>query len=256
MADDLEGAIGRGEFELQYQPQVELSSGNIIGMEALLRWHHSARGLIPPSEFMPIAERSGAMAGLSHWVLEQTCRRMRAWRDEGVAPLMMAINQSLCELDSACALVRDVTNTVAKWRPAPSDLEFDVTEATLTRLAWAHNDVLRALREPGVKIAIDDFGSEFVSLDYVSAYSVNHLKISRSITANATSETASAEAICFIVDLARKAGIGVIAQGVETEQQCLFLAQTNRATKAQGFLFSKEVSATQAGEMLRRGRIA
>ncbi|OJA62161.1 hypothetical protein BGV68_04035 [Burkholderia ubonensis] len=88
------------------------------------------------------------MAGLSHWVLEQACRRMRAWRDEGVAPLMMAINLSLCELDSAGALVRDVTNTVAKWRPAPSDLEFDVTEATLTRLAWAHNDVLRALREP------------------------------------------------------------------------------------------------------------
>ncbi|MGU7811567.1 putative bifunctional diguanylate cyclase/phosphodiesterase [Burkholderia sp. AW49-1] len=256
LADDLEGAIGRGEFELQYQPEVELSSGNIIGMEGLLRWHHPARGLIPPSVFMPIAERFGTMAALSHWVLEEACRQMRAWRDEGVAPLMIAINLSLCELDRSRTFVCDVRETMAKWQLAPSDLEFDVTEATLTRLAWTHNDVLRALRELGVKIAIDDFGSEFASFDYVSAYGVNHLKISRSITANATSDAESAETICSIIDLASKAGIGVIAQGVETEQQCLFLAQTNRATKAQGFHFSKAVSAAQAGELLRRGYIA
>lgn len=256
LADDLEGAIGRGEFELQYQPEVELSSGNIIGMEGLLRWHHPTRGVVPPGVFMPIAERAGTMAALGHWVLDEACRQMRGWRDEGVAPLMMALNLSLCELSSTRAVVSDVAETIAKWRLAPSDLEFDVTEATLARLAWTHNDALRALRELGAKIAIDDFGSEFASCDYVSAYGVDHLKIARSITANSTRDSRSGETIRSIVDLARRAGIGVIAQGVETEQQCLFLAQTNRATKAQGFHFGKAVSAAEAGALLRRGHIA
>ncbi|SOE97999.1 PAS domain S-box-containing protein/diguanylate cyclase (GGDEF) domain-containing protein [Burkholderia sp. OK233] len=256
LADDLSGAADRGELELQYQPEIELSSGNIVGMEALVRWHHPTRGLLAPGVFMPIAERTGTVRALGHWVLDEACRQMRVWRDEGVAPLMIAVNLSLRELGSAQTFIRDVAETVAKWRLAPSDLEFDVTEATLTRLAWSQNDVLRALRELGVKIAIDDFGSEYASFDYVRSWRVSHLKIAQSVIHRSTCDPGSAATIHAIVNLAREAGIGVIAQGVETEQQRLLLADTNWATKAQGFHFSEAVGAAEASALLRQGHIA
>ncbi|QBQ99301.1 putative bifunctional diguanylate cyclase/phosphodiesterase [Paraburkholderia pallida] len=256
LAQDLCGAPDRGELELQYQPEVELSSGSIIGMEGLVRWHHPTRGLLGPDAFMQLAEHTGNMAALGHWVLDEACRQMRIWRDEGIAPLMIAVNLSSCELLNGEALVRDVAGTLAKWRLAPSDLEFDVTEATLTRLAWARNDVLRALRKLGVKIAIDGFGSEFATYEYARAWQVNHLKVARSVTQRLTGDAPGAATIRGIVNVAREAGIGVIAQGVETEQQRLLLAGTNRATRAQGFHFSRPVGAAEAGRLLREGRIA
>ncbi|WP_094783378.1 putative bifunctional diguanylate cyclase/phosphodiesterase [Paraburkholderia ribeironis] len=256
LADDLRKAIDRAELELQYQPEVELSSGNIVGMEALVRWHHPTRGLLAPGVFIPLAERADSLAVLEHWVLDQACRQMKIWRDEGVAPLMITVNLSLFELRNGQAFVRDVTETTAKWHLDPSDLEFDVTETTLARLAWTQNDVLPQLRALGAKIAIDDFGSEYASFDYARAYRVNHLKIAQSLIHRSTSDPGSAATIRAIVDLARDIGIGVIAQGVETEQQRAFLAETNRATKAQGFHFSKAVGAAQAGELLRHGHIA
>lgn len=255
LAEEICGAADRGELELHYQPEVELSSGNIIGMEALVRWHHPTRGELAPDDFMPVAEHAGHMATLGHWVLEQACRQMRAWRDEGIAPLMVTVNLSWCELLRGEAFVRDVAGTIAKWRLAASDLEFDVTEATLTRLTWAHNNVLSALRKLGVKIAIDGFGDEFATFDYVRNCEVNHLKIARSVVQRLASDPAGAATIQAIVNLAREAGMGVIAQGVETEQQRLFLADTNRATKAQGFHFSRAVSGAQAGALLRQGHI-
>jgi diguanylate cyclase (GGDEF)-like protein len=255
LADDLAGAIDRGELELQYQPEVELSSGNIVGMEGLLRWHHPKRGLLTPDVFMPIAEQAGTMSSIGHWVLDRACRQMRAWRDEGVAPLMIAVNLSLCELASGPSFVREVGETIERWRLAPSDLEFDVTEATLARLAWAQNDVLLALRKLGAKVAIDDFGNEYASYDYVRTLRVNHLKIARSVIQRLTGDPEGAATIRAVVATAHAAGIGVIAQGVETEQQRLFLADTNRATKAQGFHFSKSVSAAEATALLRQGHI-
>ncbi len=256
LAEDLGTAPDRGELELQYQPEVELSSGNIIGMEALVRWHHPKRGLLGPDDFMPVAEQAGLMATLGRWVLEQACRQMRAWRDEGIAPLMIAVNLSWSELLSGEAFVRDVAATLTKWQLAPTDLEFDVTEATLTRLAWARNDVLRSLRRLGVKIAIDGFAGEFGTFDYARKFEVNHLKIARSVVQRLASDPAGAATILAIVNLAREAGMGFIAQGVETEQQRRFLADTNRATKAQGFHFSQAVSGAQAAVLLRQGHIA
>lgn len=192
LAEDLCGAADRGELELQYQPEVELSSENIIGMEALVRWHHPTHGLLAPDDFMSVAEQAGHMATLGHWVLEQACRQMTAWRDEGIAPLMITVNLYWCELLSGEAFVRDVAGTVANWRLAPSDREFDVTEATLSRLAWARNDVLRSLRKLGVKIAIDGFGGEFATFDYIRKCEVNHLKIARSVVKRRASDPAGA----------------------------------------------------------------
>jgi diguanylate cyclase (GGDEF)-like protein len=256
LAHDLAGAIDRGELELQYQPEVELSSGNIVGMEGLVRWHHPRRGLLTPDAFMPIAEQAGTMSAIGHWVMDRACRQMRAWRDEGIAPLMIAVNLSLSELECGPTFVRDVGETIERWRLAPSDLEFDVSEATLARLVWAQNDVLLGLRTLGVKIAIDDFGNEYASFDYVRTLRVNHVKIARPVIQRLTGDPEGAATIRAVVALAHDAGIGVIAQGVETEQQRAVLADTNRATKAQGFHFSKPVGAAEATVLLRQGHIA
>src|ERR1700676_498104 len=177
LAGEIKSAIDKHEFELQYQPQVELSSQNIVGMEALVRWNHPTRGLLAPAVFIPIAEKTGSIIALGHWVLDQACRQMSIWRKSGLALPVIAINLSLFQLKSGRELVRDVTETIAKWGLTPSDLEFDVTEATLAQLTWTQNQVLPQLRELGVKVAIDDFGSEYSSFDYVKAYRMNHLKI-------------------------------------------------------------------------------
>jgi diguanylate cyclase (GGDEF)-like protein/PAS domain S-box-containing protein len=253
LAGEIKRAMERDEFELQYQPQVELSSQNIVGMEALIRWHHPTRGLLAPGLFIPIAEKTGTIVALGHWVLDQACRQMSLWRKERLRLPVIAVNLSLFQLKSGQELVRDVADTLNKWGLAPADLEFDVTEATLAQLTWTQNPVLPQLRELGVKIAIDDFGSEYSSFDYVRAYGVNHLKVAQSFINRSTTDPGSAATIRAIVNFARDIGIVVIAQGVETEEQRDLLTLTDITTQAQGFHFSKAVGAERASEMLRRG---
>jgi diguanylate cyclase (GGDEF)-like protein/PAS domain S-box-containing protein len=255
LANEIKRAIENGEFELQYQPQVELPSQNIVGMEALVRWNHPTRGLLSPRLFIPIAEKTGVIVALGHWVLDEACRQLSAWRNEGLSLSMIAVNLSLFQLNCGQELVRDVTETIAKWGLMPSDLEFDVTEATLAQLTWTQNEVLPQLRELGVKIAIDDFGSEYSSFDYVRAYRVSHLKISQAFINRSSSDPECAAAVRAIVNFARDIGIGVIAQGVENEQQRDLLTSADTMTQAQGFHFSKPVAADHAGELLRQGRL-
>ena len=255
LAGEIRRAIDLDELELQYQPQVELSSQKIVGMEALVRWNHPTRGMLSPGLFVPIAEKTGAILALGHWVLDQACRQVSVWRKEGLTLPMIAVNMSLFQLKNGQELVRDVTQTLARWGLAPSDLELDVTEATLAQLTWTQNDVLPQLRQLGVKIAIDNFGSEYSSFDYVRAYRVNHLKIARSFINRSTSDPESAATIRAIVNFARDIGIVVIAQGVETEQQRDLLTSTDVLTQAQGSHFSNAVGADRAGELLREGRI-
>jgi diguanylate cyclase (GGDEF)-like protein len=256
LAGEIKRAIERDEFELEYQPQVELSSQNIVGMEALVRWNHPTRGLLFPGLFIPIAEKTGTILALGRWVLDQACRQMSLWRQEGLTLPLIAVNLSLFQLKNGQELVRNVTEAIAKWGLTPSDLEFDVTEATLAQLKWSQNEVLPQLRQLGVKIAIDDFGSEYSSFDYVRAYRVNHLKIAQSFINRSTTDPQSAATIRAIVNFAHDIGIVVIAQGVETEQQRDLLTSTDTMTQAQGFHFSKAVGADRAGELLRHGRIA
>ena len=255
LGGEIKRAIEQNEFELEYQPQVELSSQNIVGMEALIRWNHPTRGVLAPGLFIPIAEKSGTIVALGHWVLDQACRQMSIWRKEKLPLPVIAVNLSLFQLKSGQELVRDVTETTAKWGVAPSDLEFDVTEAILAQLTWTQNPILPQLRELGVKLAIDNFGSEYSSFDYVRAYGVNHLKIAQSFINRSTTDAESAATIRAIVNFARDIGIGVIAQGVETAQQRDLLTLTDITTQAQGFHFSKAVGAERASELLRHGRV-
>jgi diguanylate cyclase (GGDEF)-like protein/PAS domain S-box-containing protein len=256
LASEIKRAIDCDEFELEYQPQVELSTQNIVGMEALVRWNHPTRGLLAPGLFIPIAEKTGTIVALGHWVLDRACRQMSIWCNEGLTLPLIAVNLSLFQLKCGQDLVSDVTQTIAKWGLMPSDLEFDVTEATLAQLKWTQNEVLPRLCQLGVKIAIDDFGSEYSSFDYVRAYRVNHLKIAQSFVNRSTTDPECAATIRAIVNFAHDIGIVVIAQGVETEQQRDLLTSTDTMTQAQGFHFSKAVGADRAGEFLRQGRIA
>jgi EAL domain-containing protein (putative c-di-GMP-specific phosphodiesterase class I) len=181
---------------------------------------------------------------------------MRQWRDEGLTVPSIAVNLSIVELKTGDDFVRDVAQTIAKWGLDPADIEFDVTEATLARLTWAQNGVLPKLHELGVRIAIDDFGSEYSSFEYIRAYHINHVKIAQSFIRKSTHDPESAATIHAIVNFANDVGIGVIAQGVETEQQRALLAASDSTAQAQGFRFSKAVGAARAGELLRLGHVA
>jgi diguanylate cyclase (GGDEF)-like protein/PAS domain S-box-containing protein len=255
LGEELKQALDHGQLMLHYQPQVEVVSGCIVGMEALLRWNHPRRGLLLPKEFLAVAERSGIMMRLGRWVLNQACRQMKQWSDAGIAPPQIAINLSLAQLTNSPELIEDVRDITSQWGLSPSVLEFDVTEAALGQATLASNDALGRLRGVGARVAIDDFGTEYSSFTYPRAYGVSHLKIARDYIARAVDRPEVAATVRAIIHLARELGIGVIAEGVETEQQRNLLVTTGATTKAQGNFFSVAVDAQHAGDMLRAGAV-
>jgi diguanylate cyclase (GGDEF)-like protein/PAS domain S-box-containing protein len=255
LGEELKLALERGQLILHYQPQVEVVSGRIVGMEALLRWNHPQRGLLLPKAFLTVAEKSGIMMRLGRWVLNQACCQMKLWSDAGIAPPQIAINLSLAQLMSSPELIQDIRDITAQWGLSPSVLEFDVTEAALGQATLASDDALGRLREIGARVAIDDFGTEYSSFTYPRAYGVSHLKIARDYISRAVDRPEVAATVRAIIHLARELGIGVIAEGVETEQQRSLLVSTGATTRAQGNLFSVAVDAAHAGDMLRAGAV-
>jgi diguanylate cyclase (GGDEF)-like protein/PAS domain S-box-containing protein len=255
LATDLREAIEHGRLEVYYQPQVDLTSGVIVGMEALARWHHATRGILMPSVFIPIAEKTGTIFALGRWVLDQACGQMRQWLDEGIAPGVIAVNVSILQLRAAKEFVREITEMLEKWRIPASRLELDVTESMLAQISWAHNDVLSDLRKLGVRIALDDFGTDYSSFEYLRKYQISYVKIAQSFTNLATQDPDHARTVRAIINLARELKIGVIAEGVETNEQRSLLASIGPSTKAQGFYFSKPVTELEAAELLRKRTI-
>jgi diguanylate cyclase (GGDEF)-like protein/PAS domain S-box-containing protein len=255
LTSDLKQAIEQGELDLHYLPEVDLSSGKILGMQAQVRWNHPERGLLEAEVFLPAAEKTGTIVPLGHWVLDRACQQMRQWRDQGMETPLIAIKLTLAQLKSGPDLIYDVLRTTARWNLCPWDLRFDVTEATLAQTKWTHNDILPRLRELGVKIAIDDFGTEYSSFDYLKTYQVNHLKIAQAFIDSASRDPASATTLRAIINFARDVGIGIIAEGVETQEQRTSLMSTGSPMNAQGFYFSKAVSSQQAAELLMAGSI-
>jgi diguanylate cyclase (GGDEF)-like protein/PAS domain S-box-containing protein len=255
LGEELKLALEDGQLLLYYQPQVEVVSGRIVGMEALLRWNHPRRGILLPKDFLAVAERAGMMMRIGRWVLDQACGQMRRWSDSGIAPPQISINLSAAQLKSSPELIQDVRTITAQWGLPPSVLEFDVTEATLGEATLASDDALGRLRELGAKVAIDDFGTEYSSFSYPRALGVSHLKIARDYIARAVDRPEIAATVRAIIHLARELGIGVIAEGVETGQQRGLLLSSGAATKAQGHFYSVAVDAQRAGDMLRAGAI-
>lgn len=244
------------ELELYYQPQVELATNRITGMEALIRWNHPTRGVLKPLDFIPSMEKSGVIVALGQWVIDHACEQMSAWRSAGIAPQTIAVNLSAGQLRAAGEFVQSVTSTLTKWGLSPKDLELDVTESMLVDVTVAHNNVLDRLQQLGVKIAIDGFGTQYSSLDYLKTYHVSRVKIPRVMIEAATQQDQKNLAMVrAIIGLARELNIEVVAQGVETEaQQRLFTAAPS-TIKVQGFYYSAPVPARDATELLRQRQI-
>jgi diguanylate cyclase (GGDEF)-like protein len=254
VADELIVALEQGELELYYQPQVELSTGRIIGLEALVRWNHKTRGLLLPSTFIPIAERTGAILPLGHWVLEEACRQLKLWHAEGLAPQVLAVNVSGVQFKGTSELEREVEECLTRWGIDPSNLELELTESVLMEATQRHSNTLQNLRQLGTKIAIDDFGTGYSSLKYLTTYPVNRLKLAQEFVYRITVDYRNAAVVRAAIRLAHELGLDVIAEGVETEAQARFLMGAG-CEQGQGYYFSRPVTALKATELLREGRV-
>jgi diguanylate cyclase (GGDEF)-like protein len=254
VTEELRSAIENGELELHYQPQVEIATGRIIGVEALVRWNHKTRGLIGPGQFIAIAERTGVIVPLGHWILEEACRQLRLWQAEGIAPLVVAVNVSGVQLKAPSEFGRDVEETLKRWNIDPAEIELELTESVLMDATQRQNEALFALQRMGTKIAIDDFGTGYSSLKYLTIYPVSRLKLAQEFVFRVTVDYRNAAVVRAAIRLANELGIEVIAEGVETEAQKRFLMAAG-CRQAQGYYFSRPVPAARATELLRRGVI-
>jgi diguanylate cyclase len=254
IADELRGAVDRNELELHYQPEVEMRSGGIVGLEALLRWNHPERGQIPPSVFIPIAERSGQIQMLGKWVLDAACRQLRCWQDAGVAPDLVGVNFSALHFKGSADLDGDVAASLEKWGVMPGMIEIELTESVLMEITKQHHGRFQRLRELGVRIAIDDFGTGYSSLSYLAYYPINRVKIAQELVSGVDTDSRTATVVRAAIRLAHELAIEVIAEGVETEEQAKFLLSAG-CEHGQGYYFSRPVNAERATELLRLGAI-
>ena len=251
LTNELRAAIENDQLELYYQPQVELASGRILGLEALVRWNHPHRGLLTPDVFIPIAERTGSIFALGRWVLDEALRQVKTWRDQGIAPPLLAFNVSAAELHDYPKFARFLTESLKRWSIAPADVELELTESVLMETTQIHKDALARIKDLGVSIAIDDFGTGHSSLAYLSAYPVNRLKIAQQFVLGIPDNAGDVAITRATLSLARELGVGAIAEGVETKAQLDFLVSAG-CVVGQGFCFSRAMQAERAAELLRR----
>ena len=249
VGEELRLALDRREFELFYQPEVDLASRHIIGLEGLMRWNHPTRGLLFPGDFIAIAETTGSIAAMGHWAFEEACRQMRSWRDQGIAPQVVAVNLSAAQFRGTINLEREIAASLARWGIPPDIMELELTESVLMEVTQRHADTFGRLRQVGVRIAIDDFGTGYSSLNYLTRYPINRLKIAQELLSRVTTDPRSATVVRAAVRIGRELGVTVIAEGVETEAQASFLLDIG-CEQAQGYYFSRPVTARAASELL------
>jgi EAL domain-containing protein (putative c-di-GMP-specific phosphodiesterase class I) len=248
LENDLRGALARKEFLVQYQPKVDLGSGRMVGVEALVRWQRPGVGLAPPDEFIPIAEETGLIVPLGQWVLRTACRRARQWREEGYPHLQVAVNLSPRQFQqkNLVGMIRDILNEVGL--PAES-LELEITEGVVMQSVEDAIETLQALKKLGVQLSMDDFGRGYSSLYYLKRFPMSALKIDRSFVADITKDPDDASIVNTIISMSRSLNLKVIAEGVETAEQLDFL-RANSCDQMQGFLFSEPVDAERISELL------
>ena len=245
-------ALDRQEFALVYQPQMDIRTGAVIGLEALLRWQHPTLGLVPPDKFIRIAENSGLIVPIGEWVLRTACSQIRRWQDEGLPAVRIAVNVSAVQFrqDGFPDLIR---NVLRETDLAPEYLELELTESLLLTNADVVFSVLQELNEMGLSLAIDDFGTGYSSLSYLKQFRVNKLKIDRTFIRDIAVDSDDAAITTAIISMAKSLNLKVIAEGVETEEQMAFL-RLHHCDEMQGYYFSKPLSAEDAREKLRSHR--
>lgn len=237
LESDLRHALERREFVLHYQPKVNLQTGAITGVEALLRWRHPIRRLIRPSRFISIAEHTGLIVPIGKWVLREACRQAKAWQDAGLDAVSVAINISPVEL-RAKGFLAGVKAALAETRLEAQHLELEITETFLLQDAPTTRMILEELSAMGVKLALDDFGTGYSSLSYLQRLPIDTLKVDHSFIRDLTIDTEDASIVNAIIAMGRNLHMRVVAEGVETHEQFAFLKRQNCA-EAQGFYFGK-----------------
>ncbi len=243
----LRKALERDEFKIVYQPQIDVETGGIIGVEALLRWHHPEWGTISPAEFIPIAEETGLILQIGEWVLLGACRQNKAWQNAGYAPLRMAVNISSRQFQQS-DLVERVSRILNETELAPQYLELELTESIIQDSKYAVAK-MQQLKEMGIHLSIDDFGTGYSSLSYLKTFPIHTLKIDQSFTRNIYADPKDASLVETIIAMAHNLDLKVIAEGVETEEQLQFLQQ-KQCNEAQGYYFSRPISAEELGVFL------
>jgi diguanylate cyclase (GGDEF)-like protein/PAS domain S-box-containing protein len=244
----LKQAVQRGEFVLHYQPQIEIPSRRIAGVEALVRWQHPVLGLLPPSQFIPLAEESGLIEAIGEWVLRTACAQAATWRKSGLASLRMAINVSARQFHDP-TLVSVVAHVLAEHGLAPEQLELEITESMSMKDPEESCRILASLKELGVSIAIDDFGTGYSNLAYLRQFPVSRIKLDRAFVSELGSHSSSHAIVEAIVAMAHKLDLQVVAEGVETAEQCDQLLGYG-CDELQGYWFSRPVDAATLGALL------
>jgi EAL domain-containing protein (putative c-di-GMP-specific phosphodiesterase class I) len=249
--EGLRRALERDEFTLHYQPKVCLSTGAIVGAEALIRWMHPVRGMVPPAHFIPIAEDCGLILPIGKWVLRQACEQARIWVDAGYPAIGIAVNVSAAELGED-GFMEDLFGILEKTCLDPRLLELELTESVLMRRVDSTVAILGTLRERGVQIAVDDFGTGYSSLSYLKKFPLDALKIDQSFVRQIGVDGSDTAIVTAVISMAQSLKLKVIAEGVETREELDFL-QAHQCDEAQGYYFSRPVPANKLMELLRHG---
>jgi diguanylate cyclase (GGDEF)-like protein/PAS domain S-box-containing protein len=247
----LHRALRQGELLLHYQPKIDLASGMMTGAEALIRWSSPDSGLVYPGQFIPIAEQCGLIVPIGRWVLREACRQVQAWLDAGLRAVPVAVNTSAVELRHADFL-DGVALILRETGLAPRYLELELTEGVLMHNAESSVSVLEALKDMGVRRAIDDFGTDYSSLSYLNRFPIDTLKIDRSFVRDIGSDADDSTIVSAVIAMGRTLGQRVIAEGVETQEQLAFL-RTRECCEGQGFHFSRPLSAEDFRRLLVTG---
>jgi diguanylate cyclase (GGDEF)-like protein len=252
LENKLRRALERGEFTVYYQPQVRADNRRIVGMEALIRWQNPDLGLISPAEFIPLAEDTGLIVPIGEWVLRTACAQTKAWHDAGHTSLQVSVNISPRQFEEP-NLVDRVAVILAGTGLPPSHLELELTESSVMKNTAGATVKLRQLKERGIKVAIDDFGSGYSSLGYLKHLPINTLKIDQSLVRDIASDTRDAAIIMAVITLAHNLKLEVKAEGVETEEQFRFLRLLG-CDELQGYLFSRPLTAQAFEQFLTEDR--
>jgi c-di-GMP phosphodiesterase len=245
---EVRGALGRNEFHLVYQPQVCYQSQRVVGVEALIRWEHPERGLVPPDVFIPLAEQNGAITSIGSWVLEQACQQLAEWRAAGFFDLRMAVNLSTVQLHQA-DLPRLVSNMMQRYALPRHSLELEVTETGLMEDITAAASHLNSLKKAGALIAIDDFGTGYSSLSYLRGLPLDKIKIDKSFVQDVLLDEDDATIVRAIIQLGRSLNMQVIAEGVETAEQEAYVISEG-CNEGQGYYYSRPLPAAALADWL------
>ena len=245
----LQLALSRDELFLHYQPKIDIASGRMVSVEALLRWNHPTRGLVPPLDFIPLAEERGLIVPIGRWVIQAACRQIRDWRVQGIVTPPVAVNLSARQFASE-ALVADIREAMAVNGVAAADLEVELTESVLMADPDRANDVLQQLHVMGVRISIDDFGTGYSSLSYLKRFPAQTVKIDRSFIHGLPSDADDLAITEAVIAMAHSLGLNVVAEGVETAEQLASLRALG-CDEAQGFLLGRPVEASELAMRMR-----